>query len=849
MRKGPVGGDTDALIGPVHRGGVRGVQIISAVLLSALAGALLYFCYLEQFQVFTEFDDEGYVLLTLRQFMHGLPLYDNLFTQYGPFHFVLRSFFHLITFSGVTHDTTRLISIAIRTLASISCVYFFFAATRHALMAILLYVHFIVFFVAIVNEPGHPQETVLLLLCLALWTVSLATGRLPQRHAFLIGGLIGGALLLTKINVGVFFCLSCLSIPLCATPKSRWDGAVRLLLAGSVLTIPFLIMRRHAFSGAFSYFSLATVSMFLVLAANLQLGGKLQFKRAWAGLYLLGMAIIMAITLIPVFLTGTTIRGLVTGLVVNPAKFSSQYVNLPQVPIAGIVTTLAMAALGITYLFSNTLLGLSTAQTQKVVAAMKIGFGLYGAYLTLQGPAAILTFIPGALWLLPAGLDDRKYAPRSKIVRLFLMNLAVFQILQAYPVAGSQAIWATFPLLLTCYFLLHDGWASFAETHELRPGLPWMGRIAVVAAVSVAMLLLFCDNLPDLIRGFRLSSRLMLPGASMLHIAAPLKARYEYLTSNIRAHCDALVTMPGLESLNVWSGVASPTGWNATAWVVLIDNEKQQAVVEKLRQSSRPCAVACEACLKWWLREQDISGEPLVRYIRSELVPFTSVGGFELRMPEKNKPRDGSLDLLSGELSFNGKDQVFNVPVEALYQRAPVTIRLWFRSAAPGGLLGAQVVDYPVEPMADWAPLLYIGTDGRLHGGFFTWIAGVQNATGSPVVTDQRWHHVVLVKQKGAQALYVDGSLAGNLGAPVETTMRSFQLGAVWARGWPSGNEGWLRLRGTIREALVFDTAWLAEDVARDLTASRPQANLAEIRFWSKPPEWICLNDKTARDR
>ena len=827
MNKGPAGTDAPPM-GPVLRPGIRDLQIISALLLAALAGALFYFCYIEQFQAFSEFDDEGYVLVGLRQFIHGLPLYDGIFTQYGPFHFVLRALFHLITFSGVTHDTTRLITLAIRTFAAASCGYFFFAATRHVLMAVLLYIHFIVFFRAMVNEPGHPQETVLLLLCIVLWTISLGTNRLPVKPRFLIGGMAAGALLLTKINVGVFFCLACLSIPLCTVPKSRWGGPVRLLLAASVLAIPFLIMRRHVFSGAFSYCSLATVSIFLVLATNLQLVGKLPFERAWTALYLLGMAAVTTITLIPVFLAGTTIRGLVTGLIVNPAKFSSQYANLAQVPIMGIVTTLVMAALGITYLLSNTVLGFPAAQTQKVVAALKIGFGLYGAWLTLQSPGAMLTFIPGVLWLLPAGLDNRRYGTHSKTVRLFLMNLAVFQILQAYPVAGSQLTWATFPLLLACYFLLYDGWTSVAEAHELQPGLAGMGQLAAVAAVSMAMVLFFCDNvgLPGLISRFRLNSRLMLPGASMLHMAAPQKSRYEYLTSNIRARCDTLVTMPGLGSLNVWSGVAPPTGWNATAWVVLIDNEKQQAVVEALRRSSRPCAVACEGCLKWWLTGQDINEEPLVRYIRSELAPFTSVGEFELRMPEKTIPGDGSLSLLSGETGFNGRDEVFNVPAEALYERAPVTIRLWFRSAGPGGLLGSQAVDYPAEPAEDWAPLLYIGIDGRVHGGFFT-SAGVQNATGGPVVTDERWHHVALVKQPDGQALYVDGGQVGRLSAPVETTMRSFQLGAVYARGWPSGNEGWLRLRGAIREALVFDRAWLPEDVARDLAASRLQADRA----------------------
>lgn len=70
---------------------------------TALGG---YLAYLSVFTGFMPYDDEGYVLVTLRSFITGQPLYDRVFTQYGPFYF---EFFGLLGALGVPfdHDSGR----------------------------------------------------------------------------------------------------------------------------------------------------------------------------------------------------------------------------------------------------------------------------------------------------------------------------------------------------------------------------------------------------------------------------------------------------------------------------------------------------------------------------------------------------------------------------------------------------------------------------------------------------------------------------------------------------------------------------------------------------------------------
>src|SRR5262249_6416243 len=81
------------------RDGKRGprLQLVLGLIAGAAAlGGLGQTAYYLLFSMYAHYDDEGYLLITLKQFFGGHALYDEVYTQYGPFYywfhwFVLRA--------------------------------------------------------------------------------------------------------------------------------------------------------------------------------------------------------------------------------------------------------------------------------------------------------------------------------------------------------------------------------------------------------------------------------------------------------------------------------------------------------------------------------------------------------------------------------------------------------------------------------------------------------------------------------------------------------------------------------------------------------------------------------------
>src|SRR3954451_8989217 len=88
-----------------------------AGLLSVLGAS---FCiYYRMFTDFSQYDDDGYVLITIRSLLNGQRLYDDVYTQYGPFYYLVH--WPLYTFSGLplSHDAERMLAVAIWLLAAV----------------------------------------------------------------------------------------------------------------------------------------------------------------------------------------------------------------------------------------------------------------------------------------------------------------------------------------------------------------------------------------------------------------------------------------------------------------------------------------------------------------------------------------------------------------------------------------------------------------------------------------------------------------------------------------------------------------------------------------------------------
>src|SRR5262245_50046453 len=63
--------------------------------------------------LFAYWDDEGFFMRALQGFLDGSPLYDETYTQYGPFYYLVAGAGHRLTGLPVTHDGSRLVMLVL----------------------------------------------------------------------------------------------------------------------------------------------------------------------------------------------------------------------------------------------------------------------------------------------------------------------------------------------------------------------------------------------------------------------------------------------------------------------------------------------------------------------------------------------------------------------------------------------------------------------------------------------------------------------------------------------------------------------------------------------------------------
>src|SRR5258708_12976699 len=89
-------------------------SIIAActAIFAAATAFTAYLGYLLMFIGFTTYDDEGFMLISLRAYLSGQALYDKVVVQYGPFYY---EFFGIFGALGVPfdNDSGRLVTLAV----------------------------------------------------------------------------------------------------------------------------------------------------------------------------------------------------------------------------------------------------------------------------------------------------------------------------------------------------------------------------------------------------------------------------------------------------------------------------------------------------------------------------------------------------------------------------------------------------------------------------------------------------------------------------------------------------------------------------------------------------------------
>ena len=159
----------------------------------------------------------------------------------------------------------------------------------------------------------------------------------------------------------------------------------------------------------------------------------------------------------------------------------------------------------------------------------------------------------------------------------------------------------------------------------------------------------------------------------------------------------------------------------------------------------------------------------------------------------------------------NANQQYVDLPAGTLKRSRDVSVELWFRPDITGS--GGPLLGYQDKAIGDTVnvgvPVLYQGSDGRLHGQFYN--GSTAPIVSTTIINDNRWHHVVLTQSGSIQTMYVDGVSVGTTTNPptVDTSALTFnQVGAAFATtpgSWPAwGATSQRYYHGSIDEVAVY---------------------------------------------
>lgn len=600
-------------------------RIVLCASVAALAGALALVGYWLLFTTFMVYDDEGYILWSVRSYLAEGGLYDRVFSQYGPFFYVLHD--SLVTGFRLPLDNESARWLALvywggcAALGSAMVWRLTASRTLAAAAAVLVFATL----TPMINEPGHPGGLLALMGAAGALAGINAILR-PSGGAWSVAAIVGVLMALTKINVGGFFLISLAAWWTLNARSPRVARVAPWIIAVGSVVLPLLLMR-----GLWPERWVTTFAMvFSCAALGLTLGiARLRSHefgwRTWA--YSGLAAAIAAIAVVaPVVIRGTSLSGLVDGVILSPLRHPSIYSNEAAWPWSAPV--LAIASLALAVLIHR---HPAASWRPPLLAALRLAAVLWflpTVAVDRFGALAIFSFKygPTFAWLMAVPLQAGS-ATSSDRARAWLAWVFVWQTLQAYPIAGSQVAWGSFlwaPLALSSWRDAARYWSArpplrisrFLQWHPLLPALAacWAWLALAVPAHS----------------RYRADDPVQLPGAESLRVPRGHADQLRIMTANARLHGTTVFSFPGMFSFNLWTGRPTPTSNNVTHWFSLLGASQQRDIVDQLQADPHAVVIIHPPHLKHlWDRGLAPSGL-LIDHLLQAFEPALRLYAYEL---------------------------------------------------------------------------------------------------------------------------------------------------------------------------------------------------------------------------
>jgi hypothetical protein len=603
--------------------------VIVTVLLALIA-------HPKMFTGFSAYDDEGYMLTAIKSFVNHGHLYDDVFTQYGPFYYDFWGGFFSLFGITVTHDSGRSVVMVLWVLSSLVFGLSIMRITGSILLGLGTQILTFSALEVLVNEPMHPVSSIALMLALIV-AISTFIGTGRSRWAIGLLGAVVAALVLTKINVGIFALVSVALV--CAVSYQQFWGRrwPRLLVEIVFVAVPVLLMVSKFDEGWARHYSVHVfaTALAVVIALRARRPATRQFGelRWFVGAFIA----IVVVSCLGVIATGTSIHGLIEGTIRQPLRQSDAF-TIPML-LSKRLYAFDLISVGgaLAYWYASrrrtapSPAWLALGSVFAIVVGLTMALSVVGQLLPFNDRSLTgyqLSMLP-FVWVALAATTSEEESGPFAFARILLPVLAALQGLHGYPVAGSQTLLSVV-LVIPCGALCVGngvrGLGRLVAVDPDRLALVGFGALITVVVAWFIAVTFVRDPLHQSRGVYHTTYPLNLPGAHDVHLfTEEEKLLYEDVAHAIDENCEATQMEPGMDSFYLWTE-QEPPSLTATGWETLFDTERQEQVIRDLAPLEGLCLLRNnERAAGWGLGEG-----PLVKYLEHGFTLIGKWGEYEL---------------------------------------------------------------------------------------------------------------------------------------------------------------------------------------------------------------------------
>jgi len=535
------------------------------------------------------YDDEGYVMMTLKSFSENHPLYEETYTQYGPSFYLLTSPLHSVLGLPLTHHAVRLKTAFLWAITVLLTMGIMLKLSGNCLLSLTTSCMVAIHLGRLALEPGHPQEISLLMSMLGLWLLCNSS---PRR--WWMAGCCAAICGMCKLNVGFVMTASLLLAACIAIPEVKYvrRSIVFAVWALASLAVGATMLKANYGSFGIVYPVAMLASWLAVALLALRQRETAVFVSKLRGFSPListlasGLIVTLFIALWA-RLNGTSWSMLVWGIAGQHQAHAKYFFH--PIPLSAF-TVLGVLAVAASYR-NPFWLGIAGIVCFAIAIAKAAGNAMLplnyncqeGAeWLAIIGPS----FAPGLLF----------FRGRMRRGRVMLAGLTALGPWIAYPIAGTQLMLGALPGWLTIGVVVSDSLQAATVAMKSKSEfasakvIDWTpyARVLLVGAF-VAGFASSVASTTNWIYGTSLGLR----GSEWIHVAPIEAATEQQLVQEIIESGASHLVFDGhtVNRFYLWTGLKPLTNRNATLWPFMLSSNELAELRESVKRSQSLCVV------------------------------------------------------------------------------------------------------------------------------------------------------------------------------------------------------------------------------------------------------------------